>query len=100
VDEEHDPSYKQQEGLRYSARDVAVWRAQQLAIPVVLGSATPSLESVLNAQNGRYLLARLPTRAGPGAAMPRVRTVDSRADVPQEGLTHALLEALRTRLAR
>jgi primosomal protein N' (replication factor Y) len=100
VDEEHDGSYKQQEGLRYSARDVAVRRAQRLAIPVVLGSATPSLESVSNAREGRYVLARLPQRAAAGAAMPAIRTVDSRADRPREGLTHALVLALRARLER
>jgi primosomal protein N' (replication factor Y) len=100
VDEEHDPSYKQQEGLRYSARDVAVRRAQRLAIPVVLGSATPSLESFANARDGRYALATLPKRASSGAAMPRVRTVDTRADRPNDGLTHALVAAIRERLAR
>ena len=100
VDEEHDPSYKQQEGLRYSARDVAVRRAQGLGIPVILGSATPSLESYANALEGRYALASLPTRAAEGAQMPRVRTVDTRADRPQEGLTFALVQALRERLAR
>ena len=57
VDEEHDPSYKQHEGLRYSARDVAVRRAQLAGIPVVLGSATPSLETWANAKQGRYALA-------------------------------------------
>jgi len=100
VDEEHDASYKQQEGLRYSARDVAVRRAQRLGIPVVLGSATPSLESVANARDGRYLLARLDARAAAGAAMPAIRTVDTRADKPQDGLSHALLLAMRERLAR
>jgi primosomal protein N' (replication factor Y) len=100
VDEEHDPSYKQQEGLRYSARDVAVRRAQALGIPVVLGSATPSLESFSNAHAGRYTLATLPDRAAAGAAMPSVRTIDTRADRPHEGLTHALILALRERLAR
>jgi primosomal protein N' (replication factor Y) len=100
VDEEHDPSYKQQEGLRYSARDVAVRRAQRLAIPVVLGSATPSLESVENARAGRYAALRLDLRAASGAALPVVRTVDTRADRPVEGLTHALILALRARVAR
>ncbi len=100
VDEEHDLSYKQQEGLRYSARDVAVRRAQRLGIPVILGSATPSLESFANARDGRYSLATLSTRASTAAAMPRVRTVDTRADRPEEGLTHALVQALRARLAR
>ena len=99
VDEEHDLSYKQQEGLRYSARDVAVLRAQRLGIPVVLGSATPSLESYANAREGRYRLATLPQRAAGGARMPAVRTVDTRADRPHEGLSHALVTAMRARLA-
>jgi len=99
VDEEHDPSYKQQEGLRYSARDVAVRRAHRLAIPVVLGSATPSLETVFNAHQGRYAIARLASRTL-GASMPVVRTVDTRADIPREGLTFALVEAIRRRLER
>jgi primosomal protein N' (replication factor Y) len=100
VDEEHDPSYKQQEGLRYSARDVAVRRAQMLSIPVVLGSATPSLESFANARQGRYALATLSQRALPGAGLPGVRIVDTRADRPQEGLTSALSAAIASRLAR
>jgi primosomal protein N' (replication factor Y) len=100
IDEEHDGSYKQQEGLRYSARDVAVRRAQRLGIPIVLGSATPSLETLSNALDGRYSLLRLPMRAAGGAAMPRVRTVDTRADVPEEGLTAALVGAIRARLER
>jgi primosomal protein N' (replication factor Y) len=100
VDEEHDPSYKQHEGLRYSGRDVAVLRAQRLQIPVVLGSATPSLESLANAAEGRYALARLGVRAAAGAALPSVRTIDTRADRPIEGISHALILALRERLAR
>jgi primosomal protein N' (replication factor Y) len=100
VDEEHDLSYKQQDGLRYSARDVAVRRAQRLAIPVILGSATPSLETYANAREGRYALATLATRATPGSAMPAIRTVDTRADRPQDGFTFALVQAMRARLAR
>jgi primosomal protein N' (replication factor Y) (superfamily II helicase) len=100
VDEEHDGSYKQQEGLRYSARDVAVRRAQKLGIPVVLGSATPCLESIANVRDGRYTLARLPDRAGAGSAMPAVRTVDTRADLPRDGLTFALADAIRKRVGR
>ena len=100
VDEEHDPSYKQHEGLKYSARDVAVRRAQRLQVPVVLGSATPSLETYSNAREGRYALARLRERAAAGAAMPRVRTIDTRADRPHDGLTFALVDALRKRLGR
>ncbi|MBX3715070.1 MAG: primosomal protein N' [Burkholderiales bacterium] len=100
VDEEHDPSYKQHEGLRYSARDVAVRRAQMAGIPVVLGSATPSLESWQNARQGRYALVTLASRATAGARLPAVRTVDTRADKPLDGVTDALLRALRARLER
>ena len=100
VDEEHDGSYKQQEGLRYSARDVAVRRAQRLQIPVVLGSATPSLESYSNARDQRYGWAKLPARAVAGAGMPAIRTVDTRADRPHDGLTFALVEAMKRRLER
>jgi primosomal protein N' (replication factor Y) len=100
VDEEHDPSYKQHEGLRYSARDVAVRRAQMAAIPVVLGSATASLETWANAKQGRYLLLELKERALAVAKLPVVRTVDTRADMPVDGLTDALLRALRARLAK
>lgn len=100
VDEEHDASYKQQDGLRYSARDVAVRRAQLASVPIVLGSATPSLESWANARSGRYQLLELPMRALAGARMPVVRTVDTRADPPRDGLSAALLAALRARAQR
>ena len=100
VDEEHDPSYKQHEGLRYSARDVAVRRAQLAKIPVVLGSATPSLETWANARQGRYALVELKERATAGAKLPVVRMVDTRADKPQDGVTDALLRALKARIAR
>lgn len=99
VDEEHDPSYKQQESLRYSARDVAVMRARKLAIPVVLGSATPSLESVHNAGEGRYRRLSLPRRAGV-ATPPKIRLVDLRADRPANGLSAALTAAIEEHLAR
>jgi primosomal protein N' (replication factor Y) (superfamily II helicase) len=75
VDEEHDPSFKQQEGARYSARDLAVWRAHQQAVPVVLGSATPSLETWHRVLQGRYRRVPLASRIG-GGAMPRVRLLD------------------------
>src|SRR6185295_17865019 len=100
VDEEHDPSFKQQEGLRYSARDVAVRRAQMLGIPVVLGSATPSLESYANAAQERYAFAELKVRAAAGSAMPVVRTIDTRVDRPEEGLSATLTAALHARLER
>jgi primosomal protein N' (replication factor Y) len=100
IDEEHDPSYKQQEGLRYSARDLAVWRAHQLGIPIVLGSATPSLESWHHARTGRYRKLELRERAVRDAVLPTVRLIDMERDKPKDGLTSGLLGALRQRLER
>ena len=77
VDEEHDPSYKQQDGIRYSARDLAVWRAHDLKIPILLGSATPSLETWMAARAGRYEYIRLDQRSQ-GASLPRVHLVNTR----------------------
>jgi len=99
VDEEHDASFKQQEGLRYSARDVAIWRAHQSDIPIVLGSATPSLETFHHATTGRYQMLELPERAV-AEAMPVVRIVDTRREKLQEGLSAALLAGLQSRLDR
>ena len=99
VDEEHDASFKQQEGLRYSARDVAIWRAHQSDIPIVLGSATPSLETFHHATTGRYQMLELPERAV-ADAMPVVRIVDTRREKLQEGLSAALLAGLQSRLDR
>jgi primosomal protein N' (replication factor Y) len=100
IDEEHDPSYKQQEGLRYSARDLAVWRAHQLGIPIVLGSATPSLESWHHAFTGRYRKLELRERAVRDAVLPTVRLIDMERDKPKDGLTAGLMKALRQRLER
>ena len=100
IDEEHDPSYKQQEGLRYSARDLAVWRARQLGIPIVLGSATPSLESWHHAGSGRYRKLELRERAVKDAVLPRVKLLDMERDKPKDGLTSHLVAALRQRLER
>jgi primosomal protein N' (replication factor Y) len=100
IDEEHDPSYKQQEGLRYSARDLAVWRAHQLAIPIVLGSATPSLETWQHAQTGRYRKLELRQRAVQDAVLPAVRLIDMERDKPADGLTSTLAAALKQRLGR
>ncbi|QBE63978.1 primosomal protein N' [Pseudoduganella lutea] len=100
IDEEHDPSYKQQEGLRYSARDLAVWRAWQLKIPVVLGSATPSLESWHHAQSGRYRKLELRERAVKQAVLPAVKLVNMEHDKPDGGVTMQLKAALRQRLER
>jgi primosomal protein N' (replication factor Y) len=100
IDEEHDPSYKQQEGLRYSARDLAVWRAHQLQIPVVLGSATPSLESWHHALKGRYRKLELRERAVQQAVLPSVRLIDTSRRRGQEGLTEQLVDAIRLRMER
>jgi len=100
VDEEHDASFKQQEGLRYSGRDAAVQRAKLANCPIVLGSATPSLETWFNADAGRYERLSLPERAAPGAKLPLVRTVDLRAEPAEHGLARSVVEALRERLAR
>lgn len=100
VDEEHDASFKQQDGMRYSARDIAVFRARQLNIPILLGSATPSLETWANAQGGRYGLLTLCERANPEARLPTVRVLDTGRMVLKEGVSEALVAAIKERLAR
>ncbi|MFW2403247.1 MAG: primosomal protein N' [Gammaproteobacteria bacterium] len=98
IDEEHDSSLKQQEGFRYSARDLAVWRARQLDIPIVLGSATPSLESLENSNAQRYRHLSLPRRAG-AARPPDIRLIDLRHQGIKDGLTEPLREAMGRHLA-
>ena len=100
VDEEHDPSFKQQEGARYSARDLAVYRGHIEALPVLLGSATPSLESWSHAQSGRYQRLRMTQRIG-GGALPAVRLLDMNA-VPRanDGQLPALAPALQHEIAQ
>ena len=100
VDEEHDPSYKQQEGLRYSARDLAIWRARQLNIPVVLGSATPSLESWQGAQSGRYRQLNLRERAVKNAVLPVVKIINLEREKPSDGLTPRLISSIKQRLEK
>jgi primosomal protein N' (replication factor Y) len=100
IDEEHDPSYKQQEGLRYSARDLAVWRAHQLGIPVVLGSATPSLETWQHTKAGRYTKLRLAERAVKAAVLPVVKLINLEHEKPSEGLTQRLISAMKLRLEK
>jgi primosomal protein N' (replication factor Y) len=100
VDEEHDTSFKQQEGLRYSARDAAIYRAKLAGCPVILGSATPSLESWHNYQAGRYERLELPERAVPGARLPAVRLIDLQRESPEQGLAPSLLAAIGERLAK
>ena len=97
VDEEHDTSFKQQEGFRYSGRDLAVVRARQQGVPVLLGSATPSLESIANVQLGRYQLLHLPNRAG-GASTPPLRLLDMRRQQVEEGLSTPLMNAIQHHL--
>lgn len=99
IDEEHDLSFKQQEGFRYHARDVAVWRARQLGIPIVLGSATPSFETLFNVERGRYQRLTLPARAG-DANPPKLRTVDMRHQKMAGNLSAPLLQAIGHHLAQ
>ena len=98
VDEEQDSSFKQAEGLRYSARDLAVVRARQRGVPVVLGSATPALETYHNAVSGRYALLALPERIG--APPPNIHCVDTRNEKLADGLSQRLLAALAGCIAR
>jgi primosomal protein N' (replication factor Y) len=99
LDEEHDSSFKQQEGFRFSARDVAIARGKSLAIPVVLGSATPSLESLFNVERQRYQLLHLPNRAG-NAVAPVFELLDIRNKKLQAGLSDQLLAAIHSTLAQ
>ena len=99
LDEEHDTSFKQQEGFRFSARDVAIARAKSLAVPVVLGSATPSLESIFNVDRRRYRLLHLPSRAG-NAVAPVFQLLDIRNKKMQTGLSEQLIAAISATLAQ
>lgn len=94
VDEEHDASFKQQEGLRYSARDVAIFRARQANVPIILGSATPSLESYYNAIKGRYRKLDLPSRAAVNATLPTMRCIDTRIEKKRENFSVRVIDAL------
>lgn len=99
VDEEHDGSFKQQDGLRYSARDLALVRARRQDVPVLLASATPALESLHNAWQERYRLLQLPERAG-SAVHPQMELLDVRSKPLHEGLSEPLLARMRTHLAQ
>jgi primosomal protein N' (replication factor Y) len=101
VDEEHDPAYKQEDGVRYHARDMAVVRARGADIPIVLSSATPSVESEVNARRGRYRHLRLPERFG-GAHLPGIEAIDLRAEGPPRGryIAPRLAEAVQRALER
>jgi len=97
VDEEHDLSFKQQDGFRYSARDLALVRGRQQSCPVVLGSATPAFETLLNAQHGRYTHLQLSERAT-GASLPSYRVLDLRQQKLQQGIAPSLLTAMTEHL--
>ena len=97
VDEEHDGSFKQQDGVRYQARDVAIYRAKQHNIPIVLGSATPSLESYHNAAQGRYRLLKLSERAT-NVKLPEIELIDLSRQPSSDGLSPAMLEAISATL--
>jgi len=97
VDEEHDHSFKQQEGLRYSARDLAIVRAKQLNVPVVLGTATPTLEMLHHCREGTYEHIRLPVRAG-GAEPPVIRLVDTVRSPATDGISEPLSDAIERHL--
>jgi len=97
VDEEHDSAYKQNEGFRYSARDLAIFRAHKNQCPVLLGSATPSLESLHNARSGRFYLHSLTERAG-NARLPDMQLLDIRSRTLQGGLAPPLLQTLKKTL--
>jgi primosomal protein N' (replication factor Y) len=99
VDEEHDISFKQQDGFRYHARDLAILRAQNRQIPIILGSATPALESIHRAMRGNYHYLNLPERAG-SAQMPSYQVVDVRNQYLEEGLSPALLQAMQEHLQK
>ena len=99
VDEEHDASYKQQDGFRYSGRDLAIYRARQLDIPVILGTATPSLESLNNALAGRFQYLQLTERAG-DASHPEYRLLDLKGQELTDGFSNSLIDMIRSHLGR
>jgi primosomal protein N' (replication factor Y) len=101
VDEEHDGAYKQEDGVRYHARDMAVVRAREAAVPIVLVSATPSLETEVNARRGRYARLHLPERFG-GAHLPGIEPIDLRTEGPPRGrfIAPRLAEAVKTAVER
>ena len=100
VDEEHDASFKQQDGVHYHGRDVAVWRARQRGVPIVLGSATPSLETLVNAERGHYRELSLPQRAVAPARLPEIEFFGSRDGAATDGIGGKLLAAIETRIER
>lgn len=100
VDEEHDASFKQQDSMRYHARDIALVRSQQANVPILLGSATPSLESWQNAETGKFKRMVLPQRAVENASLPSIYTLNTATLPLQNGLSQPLIQALKVRLER
>ena len=98
VDEEHDSSYKQQDGMRYHARDIALVRAKRLKIPIILGSATPSLETWHNTLNQKFTLLTLHNRAVKNSQLPTIHTVNTNKQRPEDGITPGLKNAIQDRL--
>ncbi len=99
VDEEHDLSFKQQDNFRYHARDIAIMRAYFKKIPIVLGSATPALETLHKAQQGKFIHLLLPNRAG-AAQLPQFSVLDIRNKQLEEGLSQPIIEEIRQHLQR
>lgn len=95
VDEEHDGSFKQDNELRYHARDLAIWRAKQANCPIILGSATPSLETWHKAQMGQYQLHSLPKRANAQAVLPEIQLLDIRRQKLDNGFSAPALALLQ-----
>ena len=100
VDEEQDESFKQESELRYNARDLAIWRGKQVSCPVVLGSATPSLESWYQMEQGKYQLLTLKERAGSGSSLPRIEFIDIHHQKLKEGFASLTLEAIHKHLVK
>ena len=100
IDEEHDSSYKQQDGMRYHARDIAIMRAKQLDIPIVMGSATPSLETWHLAKKQQYGLLRLKERAVENAQLPKINCIDIGKSPTEKGLSPILIREMRERIKR
>ena len=100
IDEEHDSSYKQQDGMRYHARDIAIMRAKQLDIPIVMGSATPSLETWHLAKKQQYGLLRLKERAVESAQLPKINCIDIGKSPTEKGLSPILIREMRERIKR
>ncbi len=100
VDEEHDHSFKQQESLRYHARDLAIYRASKNSIPIVLGSATPSLETLYNYKLEKYKLFKLSNRAVTGSILPDIRLIDLNIYKTNDGITDIALDEIAKRLVK